>query len=141
MQPASVGTLVRVIRNEHNHSYRVGGVYTVSRVDDDGTFQAAGEDGRPGNWLRWTDCEPAGFEVWSRIAADLPEPILRFLACFDGIGTITLKEPVIDAVLATLPDLEERIAAFADTPAGAALTARNRPQIEGETNGSRSRNQ
>lgn len=66
--------------------------------------------------------------IWSRVAADLPEPLVRFLSCFDGIGDITLKEKVIDAVLAKLADLPERIVAAAATPLGANATVANQPQ-------------
>ena len=127
MQPAPLGTRIRVVRNENNHTYRIGGIYTVCQVDDDGTFRASEPGGRTGNWLRWNECEPAGGGTWSQIAADLPEPLVRFLSCFDGIGEIVLKEPVVDAVLFELPDLHERILAVAATPAVEAVIAGNRP--------------
>lgn len=127
MQPVPVGTRIRVLRNQGNHSYTVGSIYTVNHIDDDGTFKAADENGRVGNWLRWAECGPASTTTWIRIAADLPEPLVRFLACFDGIGEITLRENVVDAVLARLPDLHERIAAAAGTPAGALAIDSNRP--------------
>lgn len=128
MQPAPVGTKIRVLANTNNHTYKLGGVYTVSHVDTDGTFRAADAHGGVGNWIRWDDCGPLGALAWSRIAADLPEPLLRFLSCFDGIGELVYSERVIDAVLAKLPDLHERIAAAAATPAGQAALAGNRPQ-------------
>lgn len=127
MQPAAVGTQIRVLANENNHSYVIGGIYTVRHVDTDGTFRAADQQGRVGSWIRWTDCEPFSAEAWSRIAADLPEPLVRFLACFDGIGDLGFSERVIDAVLAQLPDLHERIVAAAATPAGATAIAANQP--------------
>ena len=128
MKPTTPGTRIRVLRNHNNHTYTIGDVYTVSYIDDDGTFRAADDKGRIGNWLRWSECEPAGVSTWSRIAADLPEPLMRFLCCFDGIGEITLKEKVVDAVLAKLPDLHERIVTVAATPVGEAATTSNRPQ-------------
>lgn len=128
MHPVPVGTRIRVLANQNNHTYRIGGIYAVSQVDCDGTFRAADAQGRIGNWIRWDDCEPLGSLAWSRIAADLPEPLLRFLCCFDGIGDVVFPERVIDAVLATLPDLHERIVAVAATPAGQAAIAGNRPQ-------------
>lgn len=127
MQPAPVGTRIRVLRNEFNHSYTIGGVYTVTHVDTDGTFKAVDENGRVGNWLRWSECMPEGPSVWTKLAADLPEPLARFLACFDGIGHLTLKEAVIDAVLSKLPDLHERILAAAATSAGEAVTSVHMP--------------
>ena len=128
MKPVPAGTRIRVLRNQNNHTYTVGGVYTVTHVDDDGTFKAADENGRIGNWLRWSECEPASMSIWSKIATDMPDPLVRFLSCFDGIGEISLKEKVIDAVLAKLPDLHERIVMVASTPIGDTATAANRPQ-------------
>ena len=128
MKSVAPGTRIRVVRNHNNHTYTIGDVYTVSYIDDDGTFRAADDKGRNGNWLRWSECEPAGVSTWSKIAADLPEPLMRFLCCFDGIGEITLKEKVVDAVLAKLPDLHERIVTVAATPVGEAATTSNRPQ-------------
>ena len=52
----------------------------------------------------------------------------RFLACFDEISHIALKQTVIDAVLAKVPDLHERIVAVANTPIGEAAIAHNMPQ-------------
>jgi len=100
MKPAPVGTRIRVLRNSNNHSYRIGSVYTVYHDDRDGTLKATDETGRVGNWLRWEDCDLAGPSVWERIAADLPEDLVRFLACFDGINALVIKERVIDTVLA-----------------------------------------
>lgn len=128
MQPTSIGSRIRVLTNDFNHSYTVGGIYTVTHVDSDGTFKAADANGRVGNWLRWSECCSAGISTWERVAADLPEPLVRFLACFDGIGEIAVKEKVIDAVLVKLPDLHDRIVAAAATPAGEAAIAVNRPQ-------------
>lgn len=128
MEPAPVGTRIRVLTNDFNHSYRIGGSYTVSHVDTDGTFKAADDNGRVGNWLRWSECAPAGSSIWEKIAADLPEPLVRFLACFDGIGQITVKEKVIDAVLAKLPDLHDRILAASSTPAGEAVITTVMPE-------------
>jgi hypothetical protein len=128
MKPAPVGTRIRVISNTFNHAYAVGGVYTVKYIDDDGTFRAVDDLGHVGNWLRWIECALAGPSMWDKLAADLPEPLVRFLACFDEISHITLKQTVIDAVLAKVPDLHERIVAVANTPIGEAAIARNMPQ-------------
>jgi len=128
MQPVPVGSRIRVLTSDFNHSYTLGSTYTIVYVDGDGTFKAADANGQVGSWLRWNECCPAGVSTWERIAADLPEPIVRFLACFDGIGEIAVKEKVIDAVLAKLPDLNDRIVAASATPAGAAAIAINRPQ-------------
>lgn len=128
MEPAPVGTRIRVLSNDHNHSYAIGRIYTVTHVDDDGTFKAADGNGRVGNWLRWTECSLAGATTWEKLAADLPEPLVRFLSCFDGIGQITVKQRLVDAVLAGLPDLHERIVAAAATPAGSVAITANVPR-------------
>lgn len=128
MKPAPVGTRIRVSRNTNNHGYKIGGVYTVFHDDRDGTLKATDEHGRVGNWLRWDDCDPAGPTVWERISADLPEEIVRFLACFDGVQSLTLKEQVIDTVLAGLPDLHERVVAAAATPEGMVVIRDNLPR-------------
>jgi hypothetical protein len=127
MKPAPVGTRIRVLRNQFRHSYEIGRVYTVVQDDHDGTFKAADDAGKVGNWLRWEECEPAGPSLWQQIAADLPEDLVAFLSCFDGIRSLSLKEGVIDAVLAGIPDVHERAAVFARTPAGRALIADNLP--------------
>lgn len=132
MNPAPVGTRIRVITNRGNHSYIVGRVYRVVHDDRDGTFKAADESGAVGNWLRWEDCEPAEPSTWTRIATDLPEDLVRFLSCFDGIAEITLKEEVVDAVLGDLPDLHERLVATASKPGGALAIAANTPPREKE---------
>jgi len=129
MKPAPLGTLIRVVRNSHQHNYTLGRIYRVVHTDDDGTFRAADETGTAGNWLRWTECEAAGSSTWGRIAAELPVELVRFLSCFDGIADISLKESVIDAVLAGVPDLHERVAALAATPTGEALVSLNRPPV------------
>jgi hypothetical protein len=129
MNPGPVGTLIRVVRNEHRHNYAIGRVYRVVHSDDDGTLRAADETGTAGNWLRWTECEPAGPSTWARIAAELPAELVRFLSCFDGIAEISLKESVIDSILAEVPDLHERVATLAATPTGEALVAGNRPPV------------
>lgn len=127
MKPAPVGTRVRVLSNRYHHSYEVGGIYTVVHDDRDGTFKAADDAGKVGNWLRWEECEPAGPSLWQQIAADLPEDLVAFLSCFDGIRSLSLREGVIDAVLAGIPDVHERAVAIARTPEGRALIASNRP--------------
>jgi len=118
MKPLPRGARIRVVRNDTNHRYTIGDVYTVTYIDDDGTFRAADSKGRIGNWLRWSECEPIDAGLWSKIAADLPEPLVRFLSCFDGIEQISLKEKVVDAVLAKLPDLHDRIVALATAEGG-----------------------
>ena len=128
MTPAPVGTRVRVIGRSVPHHYTIGETYTVTIVDDDNTFKAAGADGETRDWISWDDCEPASPSLWDQLAADLPNDLVRFLSCFDGIQAITLKREVVDAILGRLPDLHERVAALAGTPEGEALIIANRPR-------------
>lgn len=132
MKPAPVGTRIRVLRNDNNHAYRIGGVYTIVHDDRDGTFKASDDSGKVGNWLRWEECELAAPTVWERIAADLPEELVRFLSCFDGIQSLTLKEQVIDTVLAGVPDLHERVVAVAGTAEGQTVITTNLPRPPGD---------
>ncbi|NBW97445.1 MAG: hypothetical protein EBR28_12135 [Planctomycetia bacterium] len=127
MRPAPVGTRIRVIRNRNNHTYTLGRVYCVQHDDHDGTFKAADSAGNVGNWLRWDEVEPAGPSTWARIAADLPEELVRFLSAFDGIDDIVLKESVLDGVLADLPDTHEQVTTFAGTDLGKQIVAANNP--------------
>jgi hypothetical protein len=128
MQPASVGTRIRVKRKSVPHSYTVGETYTVMIIDDDNTFKAAGRDGQTLDWIPWEDCEPASPSLWDLLAPDLPDDLVRFLSCFDGIEAITLKPEIVDAILGKLPDLHERVAALAGTPEGEALIMGNHPR-------------
>lgn len=128
MESAPVGTRIRVVQNLHEHNYTVGSVYTIVQDDEDGTFKAADAAGHVGNWLRWEECELALPSLWDQLAPDLPDDLVRFLSCFDGIRSLTLKHEVVDAVLRKLPDLHERVAALAGTNQGAAMLGRNRPR-------------
>ena len=131
MNPVPEGTRIRVVRNSNRHNYTIGRTYTVAHDDQDGTFTAADANGQAGDWLRWEDCELAGSTAWDRIAGDLPEDLVRFLSCFDGIQSLTLKQSVIDAMLSKLPDLHERIVTIAATPDADTMIGVNRPQSEG----------
>jgi len=128
MDSAAVGTRIRVVANLHQHNYAVGETYTVTEVDDDGTFRAADADGHAGNWLRWDECELASASLWDQLAPDLPDDLVRFLSCFDGIQSLTLKREVVDAILRKVPNLHERVAAMAGTADGGLMLARNRPR-------------
>ena len=130
MNPVIEGTRIRVRANSNNHHYTIGAVYTVTHDDRDGTFKAADAAGQVGDWLLWEDCEPAGPSAWDRIAADVPDDLVRFLSCFDGIQGLTLKESVADAMLADVPDLHERIVALANAPESEAMIAGNRPHAD-----------
>jgi hypothetical protein len=127
MKPVPEGSRIRVVRNSNHHNYTIGQIYTVNHDDQDGTFDAADAGGKVGDWLRWEDCEPASPSAWDQIAADLPEDLVRFLSCFDGIQSLTLRQPIVDAMLAKLPDLHERIVAAAARPEVGGMISANRP--------------
>jgi len=128
MTPAPIGTRIRIVDNRHQHNYSIGEIYTVIQIDDDGTFKAADADGDVGNWLRWEECQLAAPTLWDQLAPDLPDDLVRFLSCFDGIQSLTLKREVVDAILRKVPDLHERVAAMAGTADGETMLGRNRPR-------------
>jgi hypothetical protein len=127
MNPIPVGRPIRVVNPANARGYAPGQIYTVAEVDTDGTFRAADASGKRLGWLRWEDCEPAGGGIWDRVAGDLPEELVIFLSCFDGIADLELDERILDAALATVPDLHERVVAAAREPDLAAKLAGNRP--------------
>lgn len=128
MNAPTVGAPIIVIGNENRHSYTIGQTYVVSYVDtSDRTLRARDKDGREGNWLQWSDVRPAISSDWNRIAASLPDELVAFLSAFDGIGDIRLNEKTGDAMLRSLPDLQERIVAAAMSTEGKAALAANRP--------------
>jgi hypothetical protein len=128
MKPVPVGTRIRVVSRSVPHSYDIGKTYSVTVVDDDDTFKAADEDGQTRDWLPWDDCEPASPTLWDLLAPDLPDDLVRFLSCFDGIRGIALEREIVDAILRKLPDLHERVAALAATTSGAASIVNNQPR-------------
>lgn len=128
MTPAPLGTRIRIISNLHDHDYTIGQTYTIVRLDDDGTFKAADADGDVGGWLRWEECELATASLWDQLAPDLPDDLVRFLSCFDGVQSLALKREVVDAILRQVPDLHERVATVAGTADGSVMLARNLPR-------------
>lgn len=128
MNAPIVGAQIIVVGNENRHSYTIGQTYVVSYVDpSDRTLRAKDKNGCEGNWLQWDDVRPVGSSDWSRIAASLPDELVAFLSAFDGIADIRLNGKTVDAVLRSLPDLQERIVAAAMSPEGKAALAANRP--------------
>jgi hypothetical protein len=127
MNPVKVGARVRVVANTCDHNYTVGSVCTVVLVDSDGTLKARTPEGKVGNWLRWRDCRPATMSLWDLLKKELPPDIRLFLSAFDGIEEIELQEEVVDSILAGLPDLDERIVAFARTEEGAQMLGHAAP--------------
>jgi hypothetical protein len=113
MKPAAVGSRIRVVGQSNEHNYEVGQIYTVAMVDTDGTFKATDASGKLGNWLRWTDCEPAGEIGWKFCQEVLPPEVIEFLEAFDGVEALALKDAVKDEILKGLPNLQEEILAAA----------------------------
>lgn len=110
MKKVPVGRKIRIIGNSNEHNYTIGGIYTVSHVDDsDGTLKAEDSHGVTGNWMRWKDAIPAGTVGWEFVKKVLPADVIEFLAAFDGVDQLELSGDVKDAILLSLPDLHERI--------------------------------
>lgn len=127
MNPVPSGYRIRVVRNNNSHSYVLGRTYIVDRVDNDGTFKARDASGVVGDWLRWDECEPGTESVWSILKKDLPPDIVLFLSAFDGVESLELREDVIDQILTSLPDLNERIVAYARSEEGALVLGLKAP--------------
>ena len=108
MNPAPLGTRIRVTGNSNSHHYRVGGIYHVCEVDDDGTFKAADEHGTSRDYLNWSDCEPAGLG-WEWLRTQLDARSLDLLSAFDGVEQLTLRRDVESLLVAGIPALEEAI--------------------------------
>jgi hypothetical protein len=122
MKPMPVGSRVKVARNSGRHNYAIGSTITVTRIDpNDGTFMARTSGGPTGSWISWDDVVPNHKTLWEILKADLPRDMVLFLSAFEGIDSISLREDVIDEILGGLPDLNERLVAFARTEDGAAM--------------------
>lgn len=110
MKKVPVGRKIRITGNSNEHNYTIGGIYTVTHIDDsDGTLKAEDANGVTGNWIRWKDVTPAGTVGWDFIKKVLPADVIEFLGAFDGIEQLELTGDVKDAILLSLPDLHERI--------------------------------
>jgi hypothetical protein len=110
MKKVPVGRKIRIVGNSNEHNYTVGGIYTVTHIDDsDGTLKAEDSNGVTGNWMRWKDAMPAGTVGWEFIKKVLPPDVIEFLGAFDGVDQLELSGDVKDAILLSLPDLHERI--------------------------------
>jgi hypothetical protein len=110
MKKVPVGRKIRIVGNSNEHNYTIGGIYTVTHIDDsDGTLKAEDANGVTGNWIRWKDVTPAGTVGWDFIKKVLPADVIEFLGAFDGVDQLELTGDVKDAILLSLPDLHERI--------------------------------
>lgn len=110
MKKPKIGRKIRVIGNSNDHNYTVGGIYTVTQVDDsDETLKANDSKGNTGNWIRWRDVSETGGVGWEFIKKVLPPDVIEFLGAFDNIETLELSGDAKDTILLSLPDLHERI--------------------------------
>ena len=120
MIPSPIGTRIRIIANSNSHHYRLGSIYQVHKVDDDGTFKAVDSQGVAGDYLRWRDCEPAGIG-WEWLRTQLDPRSLDLLSAFEGVEHLQLL-PEIEAklvggiedlganILAVLPAIDHAVA-------------------------------
>lgn len=108
MNPAPVGTSIRIVSNHNHHHYRIGGVYRVHKVDGDGTLKAVDSLGVEGDYLLWGDCQPAGLG-WNWLRQHLDARSLDLLSAFDGLDNLALRDEVEARVVAGIPDLAGRI--------------------------------
>jgi hypothetical protein len=110
MRKVPVGRKIRIISNSNEHNYIIGGVYTVTHIDEsDGTLKAEDSNKIIGNWIRCKDTIPLGTVGWEFIKKVLPADVIEFLGSFDSIEQLELSGDVKDAILLSLPDLHERI--------------------------------
>jgi hypothetical protein len=110
MKKPTIGRKIRVIGNTNDHNYTMGGIYTVTQVDDsDETLKANDSKGNTGNWIRWKDVAETGGVGWDFIKKVLPADVIEFLGAFDNVETLELSGETKDTILLSLPDLHERI--------------------------------
>jgi hypothetical protein len=129
MKKIQVGKKIRITGNSNEHSYTMGGVYTVTHIDEsDSTLKADDINGVTGNWIRWKDVLVVGTIGWDFIKKVLPADVLEFLGTFDGIEQLELSGDVKDTILLSLPDLHERILKEGSKPR--VVTAAPAPQKE-----------
>jgi hypothetical protein len=129
MKKIQVGKKIRITGNSNEHSYTMGGVYTVTHIDEsDSTLKADDINGVTGNWIRWKDVLVVGTIGWDFIKKVLPADVLEFLGTFDGIEQLELSGDVKDTILLSLPDLHERILKEGSKPR--VVTAASAPKKE-----------
>ena len=107
----TVGQCVVVTRNSGRHGLKVGTRLVISKVDDsDNTVRGYADGSTSGadNWIPWSDIQPVGFG-WDYVRRLLPPEIVTLLSACEGVRSLALNDEIRLAVLATLPDLRERI--------------------------------
>lgn len=111
----TVGQCVFIARNSGRHGGKVGSRMVISRVDDGDNTVRGYVDGSgcvADYWVPWNDIEPVGFG-WDYVRSHLPPDVVTLLSACDGVRSLSLNDDIRLAVLASLPDLRERITAAA----------------------------
>jgi hypothetical protein len=110
MDEPKVGQYVRIVGNFSSHSYKVGQVYRVVKIDtDDRTFIGADPITNTGDgWVQWAEASPIEFG-WEYCQSVVPPEVAMVLSGCRGIEAIALRADVKDAILKSLPDLRDRI--------------------------------
>jgi hypothetical protein len=111
MHPAPIGTRIRVIANSNSHDYSIGLAYLVHEIDNDGTFSARDASGQIGDYMKWSDCEPAGIG-WDWLRSQLDPRSLDLLGAFDGVEHLSLRPDVAADILRSIPKLDDAILAI-----------------------------
>lgn len=108
MNPVPVGNRIQIISNNNAHQYRVGGIYRVHQIDNDGTLKAIDDMGVEGDYLIWDDCQLVGMG-WKWIREHLDARSLDLLSAFHGLENLSLRQDVETKVITTIPNLADQI--------------------------------
>jgi len=107
----TVGQCVYIARNSGRHGGKVGSRMVITRVDDSDNTVRGYVDGSAAvadYWVPVRDLEPVGFG-WDYVRSHLPPEVVTLLSACNGIHNLALNDAIRLAVLASLPDLRERI--------------------------------
>jgi hypothetical protein len=108
----TVGQCVYIARNYGRHGGKVGSRLVISKVDDGDKTVRGFVDGSAtvaDHWVPVRDIEPVGFG-WDYVRSHLPPEMVTLLSACEGVRCLALNDEIRLAVLASLPDLRERIA-------------------------------
>jgi len=106
-----VGQCVYIARNSGRHNAPVGTRLVISRVDESDRTVRGYPNGSTvvaDFWVPWRDLEPVGFG-WDYVRHHLPPEIVTLLSACEGVRSLALNDDIRLTVLASLPDLRERI--------------------------------
>jgi hypothetical protein len=106
-----VGQCVTIARNSGRHGGQVGSRMVITRVDDNDNTVRGYVDGSASvadYWVPWDDLEPVGFG-WDYVRTHLPPEVVTILSACDGVRNLALNDGIRLAVMASLPDIRERI--------------------------------